>query len=158
MAEVIRYMVGHGWAERVQDTTALPHRTLRISHDGEITVRRSWAGEERPPIVHEMSVAELRFLAREVRRASRRHLWEKLFGRKVEPMTEFASLVAPPTRGAHISDDELNNARAIRSSLAPMYRGDGSLDASKVAMEATLRERAGLPSYIIELDGPGRVF
>ena len=75
----IRYIVGHGWAERVGDTTALPHRTLHIDHRGDVTVRvdrRNGVGESKP--ILQMSAAELALLAREARRAARRRFWARL--------------------------------------------------------------------------------
>lgn len=75
----VRYIVGHGWAERVDRVTALPHRVLDIAPDGSLTVRKSWAGEDRGVLL-QMSAAELRLLAREHRREMRRRRWARIFG------------------------------------------------------------------------------
>lgn len=74
----IRYIVGHGWAERVGDTTALPHRTLRIGAAGDMTVRvdrRNGEGESKP--ILQISAAELQLLAREARREKARRFWAR---------------------------------------------------------------------------------
>ncbi len=76
--EPIRYIVGHGWAERVGDTTALPHRTLRIDERGDVTVRvdrRNGVGESKPLL--QISRAELALLAHEARRAAARRFWAR---------------------------------------------------------------------------------
>lgn len=77
----IRYMVGHGWAERVQDTTALPHRILLIDSAGDVAVVKHWSGDEGTPLLLQMSAAELQLLAREHRREMRRRRWAKILGR-----------------------------------------------------------------------------
>lgn len=53
-----------------------------------------------------------------------------------------------------ISEQDLAKARDIRQHVGPLRDPDGRLRASTVALESSLRERYGLPSYIIELDGP----
>jgi hypothetical protein len=75
----IRYMVGHGWAERVQDTTALPHRVLLIDSAGDVAVVKHWAGEDQD-VIHQISGPELQLLAREHRREMRRRRWARIFG------------------------------------------------------------------------------
>ncbi|QDP45541.1 hypothetical protein SEA_FUZZBUSTER_57 [Microbacterium phage FuzzBuster] len=166
----IRYIVGHGWAERVSDVTALPHRVLRINYAGDIDVRRSHAGEESAPLL-QISHAEIRFLARESRRAERARLWARLFGRRSSTDTAAtfekvatAGQTTPPDLDAlasagvpPIRREQVEEARAIRRLFEPMKREDGTLDVSKVAMESTMRTQSGLPSYIAELDGPGKV-
>lgn len=85
MAEhAVRYMVGHDWAERVSDTTALPHRLLTIDERGDVSVMAArpsnpGAGGQ---IIHIVSAAELTFLAREARRAARARFWARLLGRR----------------------------------------------------------------------------
>lgn len=77
MSRPIRYVVGHGWAERVGDTTALPHRVLTIDEHGDVEVRkRSPFGDETPHL--QISAAELQLLAREARRERARLLWARL--------------------------------------------------------------------------------
>lgn len=54
--------------------------------------------------------------------------------------------------------DQLAEARAIRARIDARYprvHDDGRINASHVAAENTLRERAGIGGYIAELDGPG---
>ena len=51
-------------------------------------------------------------------------------------------------------DGEAIRARA--DEMAPRVNADGSINATHVAIEQTLRQREGLPSYIAELDGPGK--
>jgi len=81
MSHPIRYMVGRGWAERVSDTTALPHRVLTIDEHGDVDVRlHRPTGEEKPLL--QVSAAELRLLAREARRAARARFWTRLAGRR----------------------------------------------------------------------------
>ena len=76
MSRPIRYVVGRDWAERVQDTTALPHRVLTIDEHGDVEVRkRSPFGDETPHL--QISAAELRLLAREARRAAARRFWAR---------------------------------------------------------------------------------
>lgn len=151
----IRYIVGHGWAESVSEVTALPHRVLRINHAGDIDVRRSYAGKESVPIL-QISAAEIRFLARESRRAARRRFWMKLFG--PSPRRSSTARTPDPSPYAKMRRErDAENAREIRALFTPMRREDGSLDTRKVAMEATMRAAHGLPSYIAELDGPGKV-
>lgn len=76
MSHTIRYMVGRGWAERVQDTTALPHRILTIGEYGDVDVRlHRPTGEEKT--ILQISGAELRLLAREARRAAARRFWAR---------------------------------------------------------------------------------
>jgi len=156
MTHETRYMVGHGWADSVSDRTALPHRVLRIDAFGDVTVCRHYPhGEESMPIL-QMSGAELRYLAREARRAARRRLWAKLFGSAPRRSTK-----TPDPHNA----EKMREARAIRELFepmrredgSPMRREDGSLDATKVAMETTMRQQRDLPRYIAELDGPGKV-
>lgn len=51
------------------------------------------------------------------------------------------------------------NAAEIRArvdAMAPRVHEGGSINTQHVAMEQTLRERHGHPSYIADLDGPGR--
>lgn len=48
----------------------------------------------------------------------------------------------------------LNDAHEIRAFVGPLRNDDGTLNASRVARESTLREKAGLPSWIAELDAP----
>ena len=76
MSRPIRYVVGRDWAERVHDTTALPHRVLTIDEHGDVEVRkRSPFGDETPHL--QISAAELRLLAREARRAAARRFWAR---------------------------------------------------------------------------------
>jgi hypothetical protein len=77
----VRYIVGHGWAERVQNVTALPHRILLIDSAGDVAVVKHWAGEDRGVLL-QMSAAELRLLAREHRREMRRRFWARVLGRR----------------------------------------------------------------------------
>lgn len=77
MSTPIRYMVGRGWAERVQDTTALPHRVLTIDAYGDVDVRLQRPAGEGKTLL-QMSAAELRLLAREHRREMRRRFWARL--------------------------------------------------------------------------------
>lgn len=54
---------------------------------------------------------------------------------------------------------DLDRAREIRArvdAMHPRVTEDGLVNVQHVAVESTLRERAALPSYIAELDGPGR--
>lgn len=79
----VRYMVGRNWAEKVSETTALPHRVMTTSHDGEVTVTAArpsnpGAGGQ---IIHIVSAAELTLLAREAKRAARRRFWARITGR-----------------------------------------------------------------------------
>ena len=79
----VRYIIGHGTAERVQETTALPHRVLEIEPDDDVTVyieRPSDPGSE-GQIVHMISAAEMRFIAREYRSEMRRRAWARFLGR-----------------------------------------------------------------------------
>lgn len=46
--------------------------------------------------------------------------------------------------------------RAWVDGIADRTHPDGSVNAGHVAVEVTLRERYGHPTYIPELDGPGR--
>ncbi|TFV90417.1 hypothetical protein [Blastococcus sp. CT_GayMR16] len=46
--------------------------------------------------------------------------------------------------------------RAQVDTSYPRTHPDGSINAQHVAVEQTLRERHGLPSYIAALDGPGK--
>lgn len=77
----VRYLVAAGMAERIESTTALPHRVLLIDSAGDVAVMKFWAGETHG-VVHQISAAELRFLAREHRREMRRRRWLKLIGRR----------------------------------------------------------------------------
>lgn len=77
----VRYIVGHGWAERVSDATALPHRVLRIGRDGDVTVLRS-SSAAAPRVLLQIGHDELAFLAREARRAARARFWARLIGRR----------------------------------------------------------------------------
>lgn len=79
----VRYILGHGTAERVQETTALPHRVLWIEPSGDATVYL-----ERPAIpgsggqiIHMISAAEMRILVREYRREMRIRAWARFLGR-----------------------------------------------------------------------------
>jgi hypothetical protein len=57
-----------------------------------------------------------------------------------------------------VSGDTIARATEIRErvdAMAPRANESGGVNTQHVAMEQTLRERAGLPSYIPELDGPG---
>lgn len=47
--------------------------------------------------------------------------------------------------------------RAAVDAIHPRVRPDGSINAARVAAEASLRERHGHPGYIARLDGPGRL-
>ena len=77
MSRPIRYMVGRDWAERVQNTTALPHRVLTIDAHGDVEVRlHRPTGEEKTLL--QISAAELRLLAREARREKARRFWARL--------------------------------------------------------------------------------
>lgn len=148
----VRYIVGHGWADRVADTTALPHRVLRIDQHGDVVVRvdrRDGHGEH--ALVLQMSAAELAFLAREARRAARARFWARIVGRRAP---EPSPALVPRTGLSH---GQMENAIAIRRLASPMRHPDGSINASAVAYESTLREQSGLPAYIAELDGPGKV-
>lgn len=78
----IRYIVGHDWAERVNDTTALPHRVLRIDASGDVTVSLQRPGWDAAGHIHQISAAELALLAREARRAARARFWARLIGRR----------------------------------------------------------------------------
>ncbi|MEJ1087037.1 histone-like nucleoid-structuring protein Lsr2 [Microbacterium sp. Mu-80] len=49
---------------------------------------------------------------------------------------------------------DLTDPHKIRAFVGPLRNDDGSLNTSRVAQEATLRERAGLPAWIAELDAP----
>lgn len=49
---------------------------------------------------------------------------------------------------------EFTTAEQIRAFVGPLRRDDGTINASAVAQEANLRERAGLPSWIAALDAP----
>lgn len=58
-----------------------------------------------------------------------------------------------------MSTADLATAAEVRRSVDAAYprtNPDGSINAAHVAMEQTLRERHGLPSYLAHLDGPGR--
>lgn len=46
--------------------------------------------------------------------------------------------------------------RARVDEMAPRVNEDGSINARHVAIEQTLRERHDVPSYVAELDGPGK--
>lgn len=46
--------------------------------------------------------------------------------------------------------------RVLVDEMAPRARPNGSINAQHVAIEQTLRRRHGHPSYIDELDGPGK--
>lgn len=79
----VRYIIGHGTAERVQETTALPHRVLEIEPSDDVTVytaRPSNPGSG-GQIIHIISAAEMRFIAREYRREMRRRAWARFLGR-----------------------------------------------------------------------------
>lgn len=52
-----------------------------------------------------------------------------------------------------LSDDDYRIAHQIRQAVSPLRLPDGTIDPSAVAQELTLRDRAGLPHYIAELDG-----
>jgi len=79
----IRYAVGRGWAERVNDTTALPHRILEFDEYGDATVHlRIPSRPELNRVIHLISAAELALLAREHRRAARRRFWARIIGRR----------------------------------------------------------------------------
>lgn len=57
------------------------------------------------------------------------------------------------------ADDPRPAGEAIRTkvdAMEPRVNEDGSINARHVAIEQTLRDRDGLPSYIAALDGPGR--
>ena len=77
MSQPIRYVVGRDWAERVQDTTALPHRVLRIDERGDVDVRVKRPGWDESGPHLQISAAELRLLAREARRAAARRFWAR---------------------------------------------------------------------------------
>lgn len=79
MSGQIHYTVGRDWAKALGGETSIPHRVLSIDSAGDIVVRRQAFGESGPPI-HQMSRAELDFIAREVRRARRRRFWRGLLG------------------------------------------------------------------------------
>lgn len=166
----IRYIVGHGWADAVGDATALPHRVLRIDARGDITVRIQRPRQpEQSRLILQMSGPELAFLAREARRAARRRFWYRLLG--IHPVVSIDSRPRWPDSLPKAADlDNLASggipalsrgameyATAIRRHVGPMRNNDGSIDASAVAREQTLRSSSGLPSYIAELDGPGKV-
>lgn len=51
-------------------------------------------------------------------------------------------------------DTPLTDAHEIRAFVGALRNEDGTLNASRVAQEATLREKAGLPAWIAELDVP----
>lgn len=79
----VRYIVGHGWADTVGETTALPHRVLTIDYAGDITIRRHHpAVPEAAKLLLQMSAAELTFIARQARRGARRRFWTRIFGRR----------------------------------------------------------------------------
>jgi len=40
--------------------------------------------------------------------------------------------------------------------MCERVHADGSINATHVAIEQTLRQRHGLPNYVPELDGPGK--
>lgn len=46
--------------------------------------------------------------------------------------------------------------RAHVDNLAPRVNENGSINATHVAIEQSLRDRYDHPSYIAELDGPGK--
>ena len=48
----------------------------------------------------------------------------------------------------------LEQAQQIRDIVGPLRRDDGTLNTTAIAEEATLRQRAGLPAWIAELDAP----
>lgn len=48
----------------------------------------------------------------------------------------------------------LDQARQIRELVGPLRREDGTLNTRAIAEEATLRQNAGLPAWIAELDAP----
>lgn len=49
---------------------------------------------------------------------------------------------------------EFTTAEEIRALVGPLRHENGQINASAIAQEATLRERAGLPSWIAALDAP----
>lgn len=49
-----------------------------------------------------------------------------------------------------------DECRAYADACTPRVHGDGSINAQHVAIEQTLRRKHGHPSFIAELDGPGR--
>ena len=55
---------------------------------------------------------------------------------------------------AAVEPDALAAAREIREFIGPMRHEDGTLNASAVAQESTLRAEAGLKGWIAELDAP----
>lgn len=79
MTEPIRYIIGRGWADPVQDTTSLPHRELYVDEQGDVTVRRKnpRGPELSNPVIHQISGAELQFIARAARRERRRRFWKR---------------------------------------------------------------------------------
>lgn len=79
----VRYIIGHGTAERVQETTALPHRVLAVETSGDIVVYldRPSDPDTSGQIIHMISAAEMRFIAREYRREMRRRAWARFLGR-----------------------------------------------------------------------------
>lgn len=57
----------------------------------------------------------------------------------------------------HIPDPTISpieQAWQIREHVGPMRREDGTLNTTAIAEEATLRQRAGLPAWIADLDAP----
>lgn len=59
-----------------------------------------------------------------------------------------------PEPDRELAGEELEEAHRIRATVGPLRRPDGTIDVTAVAEEATLRERAGLPSWIAVLDAP----
>lgn len=143
---LLHYIDGHGRADRVSEFTALPHRVARFSAAGvSIIAVRPRQGEQEE--VAFISDTEFRLLAREERRARWRRFWWEIFGRDE----------TKPSGRAKADQEKIDRARQIRRALEPMRHDDGSLDTGKVAYELTMRQVSGLPGYIAELDGPGKV-
>jgi hypothetical protein len=114
------------------------------------------------PVAPSAPVAAVQPSAQEVRQWARERGYElPSFGRipkhiraHYDDAHTIAGAPAVDEQAAVDETDALAAAREIRESVGPIRHEDGTLNASAIAQESTLRAQAGIKGWIAELDAP----